>query len=152
MTLRETRYRTFSHGCCRYPNFNVGIVISWPIFNSFLTSHQVAEAELYRKAIGAQVEELRQRIILQVEIAFVNWRPSLQQIARAERTLAASRVGLHLAEKRYTVGLSDIVELEDAERNYTADEAAYANALYGFSVAKAAVDHTRLLAHSRDSA
>jgi predicted transcriptional regulator len=72
-----------------------------------------------------------------------------RKIARAERTLAASRVGLHLAEKRYTVGLSDIVELEDAERNYTADEAAYANALYGFSVAKAAVDQATARSFSR---
>jgi outer membrane protein len=121
-------------------NFNVGIVITWPIFSSFLTSHQVAETKLHRKAIDAQIEDLRQRIILQVETAFQNWQASFLRIGRAERTLAASRGGLHLAEKRYTAGLSDIVELEDAERNYTADAAAYANALYGFSVAKAAVD------------
>jgi outer membrane protein len=121
-------------------NFNVGIEISWPIFNSFLTSHQVAEAELRRKAIDSQIEDLRQRIILQVETAFLNCQASFLRIAPAERTLAASRGGLDLAEKRYAAGLSDIVELEDAERNYTADDAAYANALYRFSVAKAAVD------------
>jgi outer membrane protein len=130
-------------------NFNVGIEISWPIFNSFLTSHQVAEAELRRKAIDAQIEDLRQRIILQVETAFLNWQASFLRIARAERTLAASRGGLHLAEKRYAAGLSDIVELEDAERNYTADDAAYANALYGFSVAKAAVDQATARSLSR---
>ncbi len=45
-----------------------------------------------------------------------------------------------MAKKRYAAGLADIVELEDAQRSYTADDAAYANALYGFSVAKAAVD------------
>jgi outer membrane protein len=130
-------------------NFNVGIEISWPIFNSFLTSHQVAEAELRRKAIDAQIEDLRQRIILQVETAFQNWQGSFLRIARAERTLAASRGGLHLAEKRYAAGLSDVVELEDAERDYTADAAAYANALYGFSVAKAAVDQATARSLSR---
>jgi outer membrane protein len=130
-------------------NFNVGIEISWPIFNSFLTSHQVAEAELRRKAIDAQIEDLRQRITLQVETAFLDWQASFLRIARAERTLAASRGGLHLAEKRYAAGLSDIVELEDAERNYTADDAAYANALYGFSVAKAAVDQATARSLSR---
>ena len=130
-------------------NFNVGIVITWPIFNSFLTSHQVAETKLHRKAIDAQIEDLRQRIILQVETAFQNWQASFLRIGRAERTLATSRGGLHLAEKRYTAGLSDIVELEDAERNYTADDAAYANALYGFSVAKAAVDQATARSLSR---
>jgi outer membrane protein len=130
-------------------NFNVGIEIGWPIFNSFLTSHQIAETELRRKAIDAQIEDLRQRIILQVETAFLNWQASFSRIARAKRTLAASRGELDLAEKRYAAGLSDIVELEDAQRNYTADDAAYANALYGFSVAKAAMDQATARSLSR---
>ncbi len=32
------------------------------------------------------------------------------------------------------------IELEDAQRHYTYDDAAYADALYGYSIAKAAVD------------
>jgi outer membrane protein len=121
-------------------NFNVGIEITWPIFNSFLTSHQVAETQLRHKAIEAQIEDLRQRIILQVETAFQNWQDSVVRIARAERALVASRVQLGLAEKRYAAGHSDILELENAERFYTIDGATYVNALYGFSVAKTAVD------------
>ena len=81
--------------------------------------------------------------------AFLNWQASFLWIVRAERTLAASRGELDLAEKRYAAGLSDIVELEDAQRNYTADDAAYANALYGFSVAKAAVDQATARSLSR---
>lgn len=130
-------------------NFNVGIEINWPIFNSFLTSHQVAETELSQKAIEDQIEDLRQRVVLQVKTAFLDWQASLQRIARAERTLAASRGELELAEKRYAAGLSDIVELEDAQRNYTADDAAYAGELYGFSVAKAAVDQATARSLSR---
>jgi outer membrane protein TolC len=121
-------------------NFNVGIEITWPIFNSFLTSHQVAETELRRKAIEAQVEDLRQRIILQVQTAFEGWQASLLRIARAEQALAASRVQLDLVEKRYAAGHTDILNLENAERFYTIDGATYIHALYGFCVAKASVD------------
>jgi outer membrane protein len=130
-------------------NFNVGIVITWPIFNSFLTSHQVAEAELRQRAVQSQIEDLRQRIVLQVKTAFLDWQASLQRISRAEQALAASRAELELAEKRYGAGLADIVELEDAQRNYTNDDAAYANALYGFSVAMATVDQATGRALSR---
>ncbi len=59
---------------------------------------------------------------------------------RAEKTLAASRAELELAEKRYEAGLTSIIELEDAQRSYTFDDAAYTDALYGFSITKAAVD------------
>lgn len=134
-------YSAMGTGLPAANNFNLGIVITWPIFNSFLTSHQVAEAEFRQKGIQSQIEDLRQRIVLQVKTALLDWQASLQRINRAERTLAASRAELELAEKRYQAGLADIVELEDAQRSYTADDAAYANALYGFSVAKAVVDH-----------
>jgi len=130
-------------------NFNVGIVITWPIFNSFLTSHQVAETELRRKAIDAQIETLRQRIILQVGTAFLDWQASLQRIARADRTRAASRTQLELANRRYAANLGDIVDLEFAQRNYTADDAVYVNELYRFSVAKAAVDQATARSLSR---
>ncbi len=121
-------------------NFNAGIVITWPIFNSFLTTDQIAETRFRQHAILRAIEDLRQEIILQVHTAFLNWQASLQRINHAEKTLAASRAELELAEKRYQAGLTSIIELEDAQRSYTADDAAYADALYGFSVTKAAVD------------
>jgi outer membrane protein TolC len=105
-------------------NFNVGIVITWPIFNSFLTSHQVAETELRRKAIDAQIENLRQRIILQVGTAFLDWQASLQRIARADRTRAASRTQLELANRRYASNLGDIVDLVQAPERKSLSEAA----------------------------
>jgi outer membrane protein len=133
-------YSAMGTGLPAANNFDVGIVISWPIFNSFLTTHQIAEARFRQHAIQSEMEDLRQRIVLQVKTAFLDWQASVQRIARTEQTLAASRAELELAEKRYAAGLADIVELEDAQRNYTADDAAYTNALYGFAVAQAAVD------------
>jgi outer membrane protein TolC len=133
-------YSAMGTGLPAANNFNVGIVITWPIFNSFLTTHQVAEAEFRQKAIQNRIEDLRQHIVLQVKTAFLDWQASVQRIIRAQQTLSASQAELELAEKRYGTGLADIVELEDAQRSYTDDDAAYANALYEFSVAKAAVD------------
>jgi outer membrane protein len=121
-------------------NFNVGIVITWPIFNSFLTSDQIAETKARRRAVQDAIEDLRQRIILQVQTAFLDWQAALQRINRAEKALAASRVELELAERRYQTGLANIVELEDAQRYYTFDDAEYATALYGYAVSKAAVN------------
>jgi outer membrane protein len=142
-------YSAMGTGLPAANNFNVGIVISWPIFNSFLTTHQIAEARFHQRAVQSQIEDLRQRILLQVKTAFLDWQASLQRIKRAEETLAASRAELELAEKRYAAGLADIVELAEAQRNYTADDAAYANALYGYSVAKAAVDQATARSLSR---
>jgi len=133
-------YAALGTGLPMANNFNVGVLITWPIFNSFLTRDQIAEAKYRQDAIRHGIEDLRQRIIFEVHTAFLNWQASLQRIERAEKALVASRAELELADKRYESGLANIVELEDAQRHYTYDDAAYANALYGYSVAKAAVD------------
>jgi outer membrane protein TolC len=121
-------------------NFDVGVIVSWPIFNGFLTDHEVAEAKLRQEAVRHAIEDLRQRIFLQVKSGFLDWQASLQRIHRAEQTVAASRAELDLAEKRYEAGLGNIIELTDAQRRFTEDEAGYINALAGFSIAKAALD------------
>ena len=121
-------------------NFNAGIVVTWPIFNSFLTTDQIAETKSRQHAIAGAIDDLRQQVILQVQTAFLDWEAALQRIQFAQHALQASSVELELAERRYEAGLADVVELEDAQRHYTDDDAAYANALYGFAISKAAVD------------
>ncbi len=133
-------YSAIGTGLPAANNFNIGVVITWPIFNSFLTTDQIAEAKARQRAAQYAIEDLQQRIILQVQTAFLDSQASLQRIDRAQKALAASRAELELAEKRYQTGLANIVELEDAQRYYTYDDAEYASSLYGFAVAKAAVE------------
>jgi outer membrane protein len=121
-------------------NFYAGLVVTWPIFNGFLTEHQVAEARLRQDAVRHSIEDLRQQIVLQVKRSFLDWQASLERIHQAEATVAASRVELELAEKRYETGLGSIIELTDAQRRFTEDGAEEVKALAGFSIAKAALD------------
>lgn len=133
-------YSAIGTGLPAANNFNAGIVITWPIFNSFATTHEVERARLKQQATQQAIEVLRQRVILQVKTAFLDWQASLDRIRRAQKVLAASAAELELANTRYKTGLSDIVELEDAERHYTDDDAGYADSLYSYSLAKAAVE------------
>lgn len=121
-------------------NFDAGIMISWPIFNGFQTEHQIAEASYRRHALQHTIEDLRQQIYLQVKSAFLSWQTALEKIHRTELTVAASRARLELASNRYDAGLGNIIELTDAQRFYIEDDAAYIDALYSYSVAKAGLD------------
>jgi outer membrane protein len=121
-------------------NYYAGLVLTWPIFNGFLTDHQVEESRLQQDAVRHGIEELRQQIVLQVKRSFLEWQASLDRIHQTEATLAASRVELDLAEKRYESGLGSIIELTDAQRRYTEDGAARVQALAEFSAARSAVD------------
>jgi outer membrane protein TolC len=133
-------------------NFYGGLLITWPIFTGFLTDHEVAEAKLRQDAIAQDIEQLRQQVVLQVRSAFLDWQASVERIHQAERTLAASRVEVDLAEKRYEAGLGSIIELTDAQRRFTEDRAQYVQALAGFSVARAALDRNAGVSVARQEA
>ena len=134
-------YSAMGTGLPAANNFNVGIVITWPIFNSFLTSHQVAEAEFRQKADPKP----DRRLASAHRFASKDRLPRLASVLATDKSRRANPRGVArrtgIGGEALRAGLADIVELEDAQRNYTDDDAAYANALYGFSVAKAVVDH-----------
>jgi outer membrane protein len=133
-------YSAMGTGTPAANNFNAGLVVTWPIFNGFATEHQVEEARATQNAIRYSIEDLEQRVWLDVKSAYLQAQTSVELIHQAEATLAASSGQLELADKRYNAGLGNIIELTDAERFYIQDDAAYVDALYGYSVAKATLD------------
>jgi len=133
-------YNAMGTGLPAANNFNVGLVVTWPIFNGFLTERQLDEAKARQDSIKYAIKDLQLRVWLEVKSAYLQLQTSIQQIHQAEDTLAASSGQLELAEKRYNAGLGNIIELTDAERFYIQDDAAFVDALYSYSVAKATLD------------
>jgi outer membrane protein len=134
-------YETTGTGTPASNNFDVGIVVSWPIFNGFQTKHQIDEAKYNQDAIKHEIEDLRQQIVLEVTRSFLDWEAAVAAIGKAQAVLDASQEELHLAEHRYKAGLGNVVELEDAQTRFTLDQTNYVDALYGYAVTKAAVQH-----------
>ena len=135
----EAGYIAMSTGLPAANNYFAGLVITWPLFNGFRTEEQVAEAKEHQHAVEYAIADLRQHVIEEVQTTFLNWQTSIAVIKKAEQTLTASREELSLADQRYKTGLSSVVELDDAQRRFTEDSAAYVTALYEYSAAKAAV-------------
>ena len=133
-------YSAMGTGLPAANNYNAGIVVTWPIFNGFLTEHQLEEAKARRNVVKYALDDLELRVWLEVKSSYLELQNALQQIHQAEDTLAASSGQLELADKRYNAGLGNIIELTDAERFYIQDDAAYVDALYAYSVAKAKLD------------
>jgi outer membrane protein len=136
----QAGYIAMSTGLPAANNYYAGLVVTWPLFNGFRTEQQVAEAREHERAAEYAIADLRQRVIEEVHTTFLNWQASIAVIRKAEQTLNASREELHLADERYRQGLSSVVELDDAQRRFTEDSAAYVTALFDYSAARAAVE------------
>jgi outer membrane protein len=119
----------------------VGANISIPIFNGFLYSARAHEADLRASAAQEQVRNLRELIARDVRTSVLETQAAYQRITVTQLLRDQSHLALDLAQTRYQLGLSGIVELSQAQLAQTQGEIAYANARYAYQTALAALSY-----------
>lgn len=114
----------------------VGVNMSVPIFNGFRFSAQASQASLEAKAAAERTRDLRDQVIRDVRTAWLNANTALQRVTVTEELLRQSNLALNLAQTRYQLGLSSIVELSQAQLQQTQAAISNANARsqYGFAM------------------
>jgi outer membrane protein len=110
----------------------VGANISIPIFNGFLYSARAKEADYRAGAAKGQVDELRQAIARDVTVTVLQAQSNFRRIAVTQQLLDQANLAFDLAQTRYKIGLSSIVELSQAQLAQTEAEIAYATAKYSY--------------------
>jgi outer membrane protein len=115
----------------------VGANIEIPIFNGFRFTAEANEAKLRAKAEGENARDLQDTIARDVRSAWLQANTSYQKLAVTAELLKNANLGLDLAQTRYQLGLSSIVELSQAQLQQTqaAIDDANARYQYGFSLA-----------------
>jgi len=117
----------------------VGINISVPIFNGFLYSARAKEADLRADAAHKQVEQLRQAIARDVRTTVLQAQSNFERIAVTKQLLDDANTSFDLAQTRYRIGLSSIVELSQAQLAQTQAQIDYATARYAYQGSLAAL-------------
>jgi outer membrane protein len=110
----------------------VGANVNIPIFNGFLFSARAHEADLRASAAQEEVRNLRELIARDVRTAVLSAQAAYQRIEVTQQLRDQSNLALELAQTRYQLGLSGIVELSQAQLAQTQGEIAYANARYAY--------------------
>ncbi len=119
------------------PNWDAGVQVTWPIFQGGLTKGLVRQAEAGLSSVDAQrsLEELQVR--LDVDTARLSVRAAKATLGAVEDALTSAREQLRLAEQRFSTGVGNIIELTDAQVQYTAAAAQVVQARYGLAGARA---------------
>lgn len=118
-----------------------GANMSIPVFNGFLFNAQTKEARYRASAAHEQVRNLRDMIARDVRIAVLNAQTAYQRIAVTQSMLNQANFALDLAQARYKIGLSNIVELTQAQLSQTQAEIAYSTARYSYQTTLAEVNY-----------
>jgi outer membrane protein len=115
----------------------VGANVNIPVFNGFLYSARAREADLRASAAQEEVRNLRELIARDVRTSALSAQAAFHRIEVSRQLLDQSNLALDLAQTRYKLGLSGIVELSQAQLAQIQAEIGYANARYAYQTALA---------------
>ena len=115
----------------------VGVNISLPIFNGFRYTAEASEAALQATAQSERTRDLRNQVVRDVRTAWLNANAELQRLTVTGELVKQANLALSLAQTRYRLGLSSIVELSQAQLQQTqaAIDNANARAQFGYAYA-----------------
>lgn len=120
-----------------------GVNLSVPFFTGFRIDAQTEEARLRQRATEKQAQDLSDTIARDVRIALLNAQTSFRRIGVAEQFRNQTAQALALAQTRYKLGLSSIVELSQAQLQSTQAAVAAVNARYDYLLSLRALDYAR---------
>ena len=109
-----------------------GVNISIPIFNGFKFHAQAAEAEDRAKASDQQTRQLVDIIARDVRTAWLTANTAQQRMSVTADLVKQANTALNLAQTRYQLGLSSIVELSQAQLQQTQAQIEDANARFEY--------------------
>ncbi len=120
----------------------IGANVSIPLFNGHLFSAR-REAAVQRALESDQrLRDQQQRISRDVRVAWASTNDAFQRIDVTAQFLRQAALALDLAQGRYTLGLSSIVELTQAQLNLTEAEIENLNAKYDYQTQYSALQYT----------
>jgi outer membrane protein len=108
--------------------FNVNI----PIFNGRQFNALHAEAKAQAGAREQNLRDLEDSIARDVRKAWLNAQSGYQRLSLTRQLLDQANQSLDLAQQRYKLGLSSIIELSQAQLNQTQADIAQASAKYDY--------------------
>jgi outer membrane protein len=118
-----------------------GVNVSIPILNGGLFHARETEAELRAQAAAQRVLNQANLITRDVRTAYLNAATAHERVGLTEQLLTQAQSALELAQGRYDLGLSSIVELSEAQLNLTAAQIANASARYDYQSQRLLIDY-----------
>jgi outer membrane protein len=118
----------------------IGANLNIPIFNGFLYSAEAKEAQLRAQATKQRTRQLKDVIVRDVQTAWLDANNAFMRLGVTAQLLSQANQSFALAQTRYKLGLSSIVELSQAQLQQTEAEITNTNAQYQYRLTLAALN------------
>jgi len=118
-----------------------GIQLSLPLFAGGLYTARQHAAELKAQAESELLRTAEDNVVRDVHIAWLDVNNALEQLRTTEELVRNAAEAYDLADARYQIGSSSIVELSQAQLSLTSAQIAQANARYNVLMQQANLDY-----------
>jgi outer membrane protein len=96
------------------PNWDVGLVLTWPIFQGTIAARQRA-ARAEEEVRRDELDVAREQQVAQIEQTYVAFNVAREALPGLQNSVTAARANYDQADARFRSGLGTAVELADAE-------------------------------------
>jgi outer membrane protein len=117
-----------------------GVAMTMPLLDGRRIAARINEADLHTSELLAQIRDEEDNIRRDVEIARLDVDNAAKRMEITAKLLGYSRRSFDLAQARYTVGTSSIVELSQAELSLATAAIADTSARYEYFIRRANLD------------
>lgn len=117
-------------------SFNVGVNVSTSV-NIKGEKHKIDNAKIQVKIAENDIEQSKQNVYFEVQNLYINMVQLEKQIPLLAVKVKQTLENFELADGRYSVGLGDYIELQDAKVNYNNAQVSYVQTVYNYNVARA---------------
>jgi outer membrane protein len=118
-----------------------GLNVNLPFLNGGLYKSRRTEAELETRAAEERTQALENDIARDVKVAWLNVNNAADRVNLSQRLVDQANQALDLAQERYQLGLSSIVELSQAQLAQTSAQIEYTNAKYDYQLQRAVLNY-----------
>ncbi|HXZ26283.1 MAG TPA: TolC family protein [Nitrospiria bacterium] len=118
-----------------------GVNLSLPIFDGWLNSAKYSEADLRAQAAAEKLRDAENSAARDVQTASLNATYAFERLDLTQQLFDNANHAYELADLRYKLGSSSIVELSQAQLNKTEAEIAHTSAKYDYQIQRAILEY-----------
>jgi outer membrane protein TolC len=124
---------TFAHS---HGAFTVQTGVSVPVFTGGRIKGDITEAEANLRQRKAEAENLRGQVDYDVRTAYLNLQAAKEQVAVATQNIDLANENLSRSQERFAAGVTDSVEVVQAQQSLAGANDQYINSLYSHNLSK----------------
>ena len=120
----------------------VGVNVNIPVFNGFLYSARAKAADLQTEIVKQKLADSRNNVARDVRTSWQQTNQAYERLSVTQQLSEEANLALSLAQSRYSLGLSSIVEFTQAELGKTEADIANTDAQYRYLLTQIVLAYT----------